>query len=97
MGRRPPRYSDEYKQVAIRRVLTDGESARAVAQDLGCDPSTLRGWVQAARSAQETPASMTEQTNPAAEIARLRRENAQLRMERDILKKAVSIVSQMHP
>jgi transposase len=63
-----------------------------VARDLGIDPDTLKRWLR------ETYAPAAASNEPAitpAELARLRRENEQLRMERDILKKAIGIFSRM--
>jgi transposase len=63
---------------------------------LGVDPETLRRW---ARELMSGSAGSQDSATPtpvsAAELARLRRENEQLRMERDILKKAIGIFSRM--
>ncbi len=83
-------YTDEFKHEAIKLVIEQGMPRSHVARDLGIDPQTLRSWLRAAEGAPATtPASTT------AELARLRRENNQLRMERDILKKALGIFSRM--
>ena len=83
-------YSDEFKQEAVKFATEQGLTRKQVARDLGIDPQTLRSWLRAAEGAPvAAPASDT------AELARLRRENDQLRMERDILKKALGIFSRM--
>ncbi len=83
-------YTDEFKQEAIKLATEHGLTRKQVARDLGIDPQTLRSWLRAVDgSPAATPAADT------AELARLRRENDQLRMERDILKKALGIFSRM--
>lgn len=83
-------YTGEFKQEAIKLATEHGLTRKQVARDLGIDPQTLRSWLHAADgSPAATPAADT------AELARLRRENDQLRMERDILKKALGIFSRM--
>jgi transposase len=91
MGTRKP-YPDEFKQEAVRLVTEHGMPASRVARDLGIDPETVRRWLRAQAPAANEP---TESLAPAAELARLRRENEQLRMERDILNKAIGIFSRM--
>ena len=77
---------------------TAGMSAGAVARELGLHETVLRRWmtqfgVQATGTPRRptTQASSPSPSDLAAEVARLRRENGQLRMERDILKKAALI------
>jgi transposase len=72
-----------------------------IANELGISPSMLRNWRnrREGRNAGSTPhrqpaSSTPSVSDPAAEISRLRRENDRLRMERDILKKAVAIFSE---
>jgi transposase len=87
-------YTDEFKQQAVKLVTGQGLSRAQVARDLGISQDTIGRWVRAhtpAPNEPETPATAPQ----AQELARLRRENEQLRMERDILKKALGIFSQM--
>jgi transposase len=87
MGRpRRSRYSAEFKAEAIRLVRASADPLAKVARDLGVLPETLRLWVQAARPGSETPLTDDERS----ELRRLRREVRELRMERDILKKATA-------
>jgi transposase len=89
-------YPDEFKHEAVRLLREQRLPRSQVARDLGIDPETLRRWARElspdAAGAQD---AATAPVVSAAELARLRRENEQLRMERDILKKAIDIFSQM--
>jgi transposase len=78
--RRRRSYSDEYKRQAVDLVLSSGRSAKSVSKELGLDGSVLSRWVAERGTADQ-----------ADMIARLQRENEQLRMERDILKKSIAI------
>ena len=91
-------YSDEYKRQAVDLVLSSGRSAKSVSKELGLDGSVLSRWVaeRGAVGAGGSAAAPTSQAAlPSADqadvIARLQRENEQLRMERDILKKSIAI------
>ena len=91
MGR-PSRYSDEFQREAVRLVET-GKPLKQIARDLGISVDTLRTWRQrlgkeARREATKRPAAripLLEEEN-----RRLRRENARLLEEREILKKATA-------
>ena len=89
-GRRPRRqFDDEFKAQAVRLVLQDGKSVGAVARDLDLTESALRQWVKRAR-ADRTHGRTGLTTAEREELARLRKENRELRTERDILKKAAA-------
>jgi transposase len=83
-------YSDEYKRRAVDLVVSSGRSAKSVAKELGLDGSVLSRWV-ADRNAAPTSQAALPSADQADAIARLQRENEQLRMERDILKKSIAI------
>ncbi len=89
-GRRPRRqFDEEFKAQAVRLVLQDGKSIGAVARDLDLTDSALRQWVERARA--DRTGGRTGLTTPEREeLARLRKENRELRTERDILKKAAA-------
>ena len=89
MGRRS-KYSPEFKHDAVELVRSSGESMRQVAADLGLSQQTLHNWVHQDRidRGEGKPGELT--TAEKQELVRLRRENAQLRMEREILKKAAA-------
>jgi transposase len=89
-SRRPRRqFDDEFKAQAVRLVLDDGKSIAAAARDLGIGASALGTWVAHAR-ADRTHGRTGLTTAEREELARLRKENRELRTERDILKKAAA-------
>lgn len=85
------RYDEAFKQNAVR-LVESGQSAAAVARDLGLHVETLYQWVKRYR---QTPAksSVGHSSTRSSELEALRKENELLKMERDILKKAVGIFS----
>jgi transposase len=90
MKRNKP-YSEELKAEAVKLVREQNLPASQVARGLGVYPETLRRWK---RELTPPPAAPPAPTS-AGEVARLQREIEQLRMERDILKKALGIFSRM--
>jgi transposase len=88
--RRPRRqFTDEFKAQTVRLVLEEGKSIGAVARDLDLTASALRLWVEHAR-ADRTKGKTGLTTAEREELARLRKENRQLRMDREILVKAAA-------
>jgi len=84
--RRPRRqFSDEFRIGAVRLVLDEGKTVGAVARELDLTPSSLGTWVRQAR-ADRSQGKTGLTTEERAELARLRKEVRELRMERDILK-----------
>ena len=88
MGSTPrrKRYTPEFKAEAIRLVQTSDRPVTEIAKHLGVTAKSLHEWMAAIRPAPPTRLTSDERT----ELQALRRENAQLRMERDILKKATA-------
>jgi len=86
MSRR--KFTREFKVSAVKLVNEQGYSATQAAQSLGVDPSCVRGWV--AKFSTEAGLAPSGDGALAAENQRLRKENARLTMERDILKKAAA-------
>ena len=80
-----------FRTEAVRRLNQDGQAATHVAQALGMSKAVLGKWVGAARSQAARPAGSEalEQENK-----QLRAQLARAEMERDILKKALTIFSQ---
>ena len=86
-----PKYSLEFKQDAARLVLEKGYSQQQAADHLGISQSALGRWVRAERkpSAHDSSTQKSRlRLGDHDELIRLRKENEQLRMEREILKKA---------
>jgi len=84
-------YSIEFRAEAVKLVLEQGLSQGEAASRLGIPKGTLANWVVAARSGGEKPAPGARTVvELEAENARLRRELAEARMERDIVKKAAA-------
>jgi len=89
-GRRARRqFTDEFVAGAVRLVLDEGKSIGAVSRDLDLTPSSLGNWVRHAR-ADRTKGKTGLTTEERTELSTLRKENRELRMERDILKKAAA-------
>jgi transposase len=89
-GRRPRRqFTDEFKEGAVRLVLDDGKSVGAVARDLDLSASALALWVKHAL-AERTKGRSGLTKEEREELTRLRKENRELRTEREILKKAAA-------
>lgn len=88
------RYSDDFRRDAVRLVTEAGHSRKQVARDLGVSLSSLRDWI--ARYGPPEP-TVSEALPEAEQIRQLRRALERAEMERDILKKAVGIFSQMPP
>lgn len=86
MARRRPTYTAEFREEALRRVRNSDEAISSIARELGISTPTLRTWIAASRAKAEVPAADSERT----ELTRLRKENRELRMEREILKKATA-------
>jgi transposase-like protein len=84
--RRRRKFSPEFKAEAVRLVGASDAPIATIAQQLGIGRGMLRRWVDAA----EPPPREQAPEDERSELARLRRENLQLKMERDILKKATA-------
>jgi transposase len=82
-------FSDEFKAGAVRLVLDEGKTVSAVARELDLTASALSGWVRQAR-ADRTKGKTGLTTEERLELARLRKEVRELRIEREILKKAAA-------
>ena len=80
------RYEEEFRREAVRLVIEGGVSVVRAAIDLEISETTLSKWIKEVRGKEPVPLAENERE----ELKRLRKENAQLRMERDILKKATA-------
>ncbi|MFN8110072.1 MAG: transposase [Thermoleophilia bacterium] len=85
------KYTAEFRAEALELVRSSGQPMAEVARSLGISDGTLGNWVKAEREAQERgadPQALTESERQ--ELVRLRREVAELRMDREILRKAAA-------
>jgi transposase len=86
------RYPLEFRQQIVALVHA-GRKASELAREFGCTPWTISRWVsQAERDAGAGDGGLT--TTEKAELAQLRRENRQLKMDREILSKAAAWFAQ---
>ncbi len=87
MGSQRREFTPEYKDEAVKLVVNTGRSVAVVARELGVKEQTLGRWVNAYRGRQQAGDGALSETER-AELARLRRENSELKMDRAFLKKA---------
>ena len=98
---KPRTYTDEYRRQVVDMIASTGRTAMSIAAELGIHHTLISRWVRryghpgkvAARPAAASPRKPVPvpHADQAAEIARLKREVEQLRMEREILKKGIAI------
>lgn len=86
------RYTPEFREAAVKQVLEGGRTVAAVARSLEMSSKSLANWIYRARKGQaivkRAPAVPTSELE--AELSRLRQENAKLKLEKEILKKAAA-------
>jgi transposase len=84
------KFDQEFKEGAVRIVEETGKPVAQVARELGINEGTLGNWVlkdRRTRNGGDPALSEGERT----ELVRLRKENAELAMERDVLKRSVAL------
>ena len=87
MSEKRKKYDREFREGAVRIVEETNKPITQVARDLGVNEGTLGNWVQRARAAREGHGELSK--DDYEELKRLRAEVAELRMERDVLKRSV--------
>jgi transposase len=90
MGR-ASKYPAEFQAEAVRLVLTTDKPMAEVARDLGVNYKTLGNWVRKEQDRQPRgglPGALSEHER--AELKRLRKEVTDLKVEREILRKAAA-------
>ena len=98
---KPKRYDKEFKRDAVELLLRSGKPLKPLAKELGVSDTSLRVWRDAYWGKLEggSDGSSGELTahEMAEEIRRLRKEVDTLRRQREILKKALGILSEQSP
>jgi len=86
------RYTKEFREEAVKLVTEENMSLLEVARRLSLPPSTLATWVKAYKAGRLGEVGKTQQplTEIEMELARMKKELAEVKMERDILKKAAA-------
>jgi transposase len=96
MGSKRQQYTREFKVAAVRRMTSREKPATAIARELGVAVNQLYRWKAALVTQPAAPVADVfpghgQRSAADEELHRLRRENAVLREERDILKKATAV------
>ena len=95
MGKKRNQQTQEYKVEGVRLIVEEGRPISEVARELGVAQSLLDCWKKKSEEGKIDPFPGKGCLSPEdEELRQLRRENKRLRMERDILKKAVAIFSE---
>ncbi len=89
MAEKRRKYDAEFREGAVRIVRETGRPVAQVARELGVNEGTLTTWVARDRQQREGGDSDRLSESEREELLRLRRENAELAMERDVLKRSV--------
>jgi transposase len=84
------KFDQDFRQGAVRLVFETGKPIARVARELGVNEGTLGNWVAKARRDCGDGAGALS-GDERAELDRLRKENAELRMQRDVLKRSVAL------
>jgi transposase len=84
------KYSAEMRIGAVRLVLDEGRKAADVARSLGIGQASVTKWAQQARVDRGQNGTTKLTSNERAEFEAVKRENRQLKLEREILKKATA-------
>jgi len=87
MGRQRREFTPEYKDEAVKLVINTGRAVATVARELGVKEQTLGRWVNLFKARQEAGDGALSETER-VELARLRKEVSELKMDRVFLKKA---------
>ncbi len=86
------RYTREFREEAVKLVIEEGLSLPEAARRLSLPPSTIASWVKQFKAGKLGDIGKTYRplTDVEMELARTRKELAEVKMERDILKKAAA-------
>ena len=97
MSGKRKRYTPEYRKQSARLVIETGRPIAHVAKEIGVGEQVLGNWVAQAKARTQGDDGRTLDADERAELERLRNENAELRLDRDFLKKAAAFfASEQH-
>ena len=90
------RYDEEFQKDAVEMLINGDRSLRKLARELGVSPQTLRNWkdVYLGKKARQSGKEISDVKQTYEELRKLKVENATLKRQREILKKALSILSE---
>ncbi len=95
MGMKRRQFTKEFKIEAVRLIVEEGRRISELSRELGVGENLLSRWKRKSEEGKIDPFPGKGRLSPEdEELRQLRRENKRLRMERDILKKAVAIFSE---
>lgn len=90
---RKKKYTPEFREQAIKKVLTGEESVKEIAAGLGISRWTLQQWKREYLEAQKSKPEIKTKLGLEEELKRLKAENASLKMDNTILKKYAAMLS----
>ena len=85
------KFDEDFRQGAVRIVRETGKPIAQVARELGINEGTLGNWCAQDRQPPRRRRRPRLNEDERAELVRLRRENAELAMQRDVLKRSVAL------
>ena len=89
MTRKYRKFDEDFKAGAVQLVEQTGRPIAQIARELGINEGTLGNWVAKARAHRDGTAELTPDER--AELAQLRKDVVELRMQRDVLKRSVAL------
>ena len=81
------KFTDEFKAETVKLIRGSGRTVGSVARELSLTETAVRNWV---KQAEASGSAGTLSTDERADLRRLRKENQELRMEKEILRKATA-------
>jgi transposase len=90
MKKKRQKYTQEFKEEAVKLITEQGYKITEAARNLGVNENLLGRWKRGIEGVGEEPSSLQSATEMQTELNKLRKENKRLKMEREILKKAAA-------